>query len=59
MGTIYKIEMELVSDYASYSEDDMRTIICSLIDTRNEKQKKFQYNTININFDKFKVTKIK
>ena len=59
MATIYKIEMELVSDWVSYSEEDMKTIRCGMIDILNEKQKKYRGNEVRLDFDKFKIERIR
>jgi hypothetical protein len=58
MATIYKIEIELISDWVSYSKDDLQSMVCCWIDKQNTLEFK-KGNKLNIDFDKFSVKILK
>lgn len=58
MATIYKIELELVSNWVSYSEDELKDMVCCWIDKQRELEFK-KGNELRVNFDKFTVKRVK
>jgi hypothetical protein len=58
MATIYKVEMELVSEWLSYSEEDIYSTIQDMISLRN-KQEREKGNRLILSQDKLKVKKVR